>query len=56
MSRLHFISTSPLYKDVLEYIYILGEENIHDFFYIDEIKFKNYRYRLNNENDEKGKF
>ena len=55
MSRLHFISTSPLYKDVLEYIYILGEENIHDFFYIDEIKFKNYRYRLNNENDEKGK-
>ena len=55
MSRLHFISTSPLYKDVLEYIYILGEENIHDFFYIDEIKFKNYRYRLNNEDDEKGK-
>ena len=55
MSCLHFISTSPLYKDVLEYIYILGEENIHDFFYIDEIKFKNYRYRLNNENDEKGK-
>ena len=55
MANLHFISTSPFYKDVLEYIYKLGEEQIHNFFYLDEIKFRNYRYNRGNENDEKGK-
>ena len=43
MANLHFISTSPFYKDVLEYIYKLGEEQIHNFFYLDEIRFRNYR-------------
>ena len=42
MANLHFISTSPFYKDVLEYIYKLGEEQIHNFFYLDEIKFRNF--------------
>jgi len=40
MANLHFISTSPFYNDVLEYIYKLGEKQIHNFFYLDEIKFK----------------
>ena len=55
MANLHFISTSPFYNDVLEYIYKLGEKQIHNFFYLDEIKFRNYRYNRNNDNDEKGK-
>ena len=54
MANLHFISTSPFYNDVLEYIYKLGEKQIHNFFYLDEIKFRNYRYnRRDNETEEK---
>jgi len=44
MQQLHFISTSPFYKDVLENVYKYNVENIKDFFYLDEMKFKNYRY------------
>ena len=55
MANLHFISTSPFYKDVLEYIYKLGDKQIHNFFYLDEIKLRNYRYnRRDNEVEEKG--
>ena len=56
MANLHFISTSSFYKDVLEYIYKLGDKQIHNFFYLDEIKLRNYRYnRRDNEVEEKGK-
>jgi len=44
MQELHFISTNQFYKDVLEYIYTLDKENIDDFFYLDELKSKSYRF------------
>ena len=44
MQQLHFISTSPFYKDILENVYKYNVEDITDFFYLDEIKFRNYRY------------
>ena len=43
MPQLHFISTNPFYKDVLEYIYKL-DNSINDFFYLDEVKTRSYRY------------
>ena len=52
MNQLHFISTSTFYRDVLEYIYILSKEQITDFFYVEEEKYKSYRY---NEKQSKGK-
>ena len=53
MNQLHFISSNTFYKDVLEYIYYLGEDHINNFFYVDEQKYKNYRH--NNHNQVKGK-
>ena len=44
MNQLHFISTSTFYRDVLEYIYVLSKEQITDFFYVEEEKYKSYRY------------
>ena len=52
MNQLHFISTSSFYRDVLEYIYVLSKEQITDFFYIEEEKYKSFRY---NEKQSKGK-
>ena len=54
MNQLHFISSNTFYKDVLEYIYYLGEDHINNFFYVDEQKYKNYRHN-NNYNQVKGK-
>ena len=52
MNQLHFISTSTFYRDVLEYIYVLSKDQITDFFYVEEEKYKSYRY---NEKQSKGK-
>ena len=44
MQNLHFISTSTFYKDVLENIYKYNTDTINDFLYLEEMKFRTYRY------------
>ena len=46
MNNIHLISTDTFYKDVLEYIYYLEKDKIHDFVYLEEQMYKQYRYNL----------
>ena len=55
LTTLNFISTTPFYKDVLENVYKYNDKKINDFYYVDEMKFRNYRYGQNNVDDDKGK-
>ena len=44
MNNLHFFVNNPYYKDVLENIYKHNSDNIKDFFYLEDMKSRNYRY------------
>jgi len=44
MQNLHFISTSTYYRDVLENIYKYNTDTINDFLYLEEMKFRTYKY------------
>ena len=44
MQNLHFISTSTYYRDVLENIYKYNIDNINDFLYLEEMKFRTWKY------------
>lgn len=44
MYNLLFYVNNPYYKDVLENIYKYNSDNIKDFFYLEDMKSRNYRY------------
>tara|TARA_B100001287_G_scaffold193054_1_gene163223 strand:+ start:530 stop:1786 length:1257 start_codon:yes stop_codon:yes gene_type:complete len=44
MYNLLFYVNNPYYKDVLENVYKYNSDNIKDFFYLEDMKSRNYRY------------
>lgn len=44
MYNLLFYVNNPYYKDVLENVYKYNDNNIKDFFYLEDMKSRNYRY------------
>lgn len=44
MYNLLFYVNNPYYKDVLENVYKYNSDNINDFFYLEDMKSRNYRY------------
>jgi hypothetical protein len=44
MYNLLFYVNNPYYKDVLENVYKYNNNNIKDFFYLEDMKSRNYRY------------
>ena len=44
MYNLLFYVNNPYYKDVLENVYKYNNDNIKEFFYLEDMKSRNYRY------------
>ena len=44
MYNLLFYVNNPYYKDVLENVYKYNSDSIKDFFYLEDMKCRNYRY------------
>ena len=44
MNNLQFFVNNAYYKDVLENVYKYNSDNIKDFFYLEDLKSRNFRY------------